>query len=51
MSSKRNMPTGYNTEIPAEIMTPGTVETSIGTLKFSRWRPTSGNRTKSLRLP
>ena len=34
MSSDRNIPTGYNTEIPAEIMTPDTVETSIGTLKF-----------------
>ena len=34
MSSSRNIPTGYNTEIPAEIMTPDTVETSIGPLKF-----------------
>ncbi|UCC53655.1 MAG: DUF1254 domain-containing protein, partial [Anaerolineaceae bacterium] len=34
MSSSTNIPTGYNTEIPAEIMTPDTVETSIGPLKF-----------------
>ena len=34
MSSNRNIPTGYNTEIPSSIMTPDTVETSIGTLRF-----------------
>ena len=34
MSSNRNIPTGYNTEIPAEIITPDTVETSIGPLNF-----------------
>jgi hypothetical protein len=34
MSSNRNIPPGYNTEIPDTIMTPDTVETSIGTMKF-----------------
>ncbi|UCG08958.1 MAG: hypothetical protein JSV83_10045 [Desulfobacterales bacterium] len=31
---------GYNTTIPSEIMTPDTVETSIGTLKFFDGVPT-----------
>jgi hypothetical protein len=35
------MPTGYNTEIPAEIMTPNKVETSIGTLEFLDGAPLS----------
>jgi hypothetical protein len=34
MSSNRNIPAGYNTEIPATIMTPDTGETPIGTLEF-----------------
>ena len=39
--SKNTQPTpGYNTAIPAEIMTPDAVETSIGTLKFFDGVPT-----------
>lgn len=34
MTSEKNIPTGYNTEIPAKIMTPDRVETRIGTLEF-----------------
>lgn len=34
MSSSRNIPTGYKTVVPATIMAPGTVETSIGTLRL-----------------
>ena len=30
---------GYNTEIPAKVMTPDTVETRLGTLKFFDGRP------------
>lgn len=35
-----DVPEGYNTPIPEVIVTPGVVETRIGTLKFSDGRPT-----------
>jgi hypothetical protein len=40
MTSEKNILTGYNTEIPAKIMTPDSVETRIGTLKFYDGLPT-----------
>ena len=39
-------PPGYNTEIPAGIMTPDKVETRIGTLKFFDGFPTKGTSKK-----
>ena len=41
-ASARNTP-GYNNKIPPEIMTPDTVQTRIGTLKFFEWVPHQGN--------
>lgn len=36
-----NRPDGYNTPIPAKIMTPDRVETRLGTLEFDDGRPTA----------
>ncbi|MEA3439768.1 MAG: hypothetical protein U9R58_05750, partial [Chloroflexota bacterium] len=39
MPSQSNPTPNYNTHIPEEIMTPDTVETSIGTLNFNDGAP------------
>jgi hypothetical protein len=41
MAAKTNPTPNYNTHIPPEILTPDTVETSIGTLRFFDGVPTS----------
>ncbi|MBK8295171.1 MAG: hypothetical protein IPK93_10505 [Solirubrobacterales bacterium] len=35
MNSSREVPGGYNTPIPTEILTPDSVDTRIGTLEFA----------------
>ena len=40
MTKESNPTPNYNTHIPSEIMTPDTVETSIGKLKFFDGVPT-----------
>ena len=42
---------GFNNRIPGKIMTPDTVETRIGTLKFVDGVPTAGDHAEGLRQP
>ena len=39
LAGDADIPTGYNTPIPPEIMTPDKVETRIGILEFQDGRP------------